>query len=61
MSTSDNFSFSLAVGGSGFFEDIDEMLALSCTCWLQEEVRKMLETYCVDRFPGFVHNCYCLY
>ena len=32
MSASDNFSFPLTVGGSGFFEDIDEMFALSCTC-----------------------------
>lgn len=32
MSASDNLGFSLAIGGSGFFEDIDEMFALSCTC-----------------------------
>ena len=34
MPASDNFGFPLTVGGSGFFEDIDEMFALSCICQL---------------------------
>ena len=32
MPASDNFSFPLTVGSSSFFEDIDEMFALACTC-----------------------------
>ena len=28
LSTGDNFGFALAVGGFGFFEDVDQVLAL---------------------------------